>query len=115
MEAELKKAQEEAQLAHETADRAVSQRGELEAQLKKAQEEMAQLTQHGADLSRSNDSKANTQSQEKREDAQPAREEADFATNRPAVGQMQPPNPGHNAKLPPLTQALNSSVQSAGP
>jgi hypothetical protein len=114
-EAELKKAQEEAALAHETADLAVSQRSALEVQLKMAQEEMAQLTHHGAEVTGSNDSKANIQSQEEREDAQPPREEADFATNRPGAGPMQPPNPGHNAKLPPLTQALNSSVQSAGP
>jgi hypothetical protein len=114
MEAELKKAQEEAQLAHENADLAVSQRNALEAQMRKIQEEVAQLARRDTNLAGSNDSKLNSQSREEPGDAQP-QEEADSATDRPGPGQMQPPNPGHNAKLPPLTQALNSSVQSTGP
>ena len=114
MEAELKKAQEEAQLARENADLAVSQRNALEAQMRKIQEEVAQLARHDTNLAGSNDSKLNSQSREEPGDAQP-QEEADSATDRPGPGQTQPPNPGHNAKLPPLTQALNSSVQSTGP
>jgi hypothetical protein len=35
--------------------------------------------------------------------------------SQPESGQMQPPNPGQNAKPAPLTQALDSSVQPARP
>jgi hypothetical protein len=114
MEAELKKAQEEAQLAHENADLAVSQRNALEEQMRKIQEAVSPLARHDTNLTGSNDSKLKSASQEEPGDAQP-QEEADSATDRPGPGQMQPPNPGHNAKLPPLTQALNSSIQSTSP
>jgi hypothetical protein len=113
MEAELTKAQEEARLAHESADLAVSQRNALEAQMRKIEEEVAQLARHDTNLAGSNDSKLISQSQEEPGDVQP--QEADFAIDRPGPGQTQPPNPGHNAKLPPFTQVLNSSVQSTGP
>jgi TIR domain len=114
MEAELKKAQEEAQLAHESADLAISQRKALEAQMSKIQEEVAPLARHDANLAGSNDSQLNSQWLEEPGDAQP-QEEADSANDQPGPGQIQPPNPGPNAKLPPLTQALNSSVHSTGP
>ena len=115
MEAELKEAEEKAQLAQQNADLAISQRSALEAQLRKAQEEKAQLAQHVADLAASHNSAANTPSQEEREEAEPADEDADLATNHLESGQTQPPNPGQNAKTPPLNQALNSSVPTTRP
>ena len=115
MEAELKEAEEKAQLAQQNADLAISQRGALEAELRKAQEEKAQLAQHVADLAASRNSAANPSSQEEREEAGPADEDADLTPNQLESGQTQPPNPGQNAKTPPLIQALNSSVQSTRP
>ena len=115
MEAELKEAEKKAQLAQQNADLAISQRSALEAQLRKAQEEKAQLAQHVADLAASHNSAANTPSQEEREEAEPADEDADLATNHLESGQTQPPNPGQNAKTPPLNQALNSSVPTTRP
>jgi hypothetical protein len=115
MEAELKEAEEKAQLAQQNADLAASQRSTLEAELRKAQEEKAQLAQHVADLAASRNGAANTSSQEEREAAEPADEDADLAANQVESGQTQPPNPGQNAKTPPLIQSLNSSVQSTRP
>ena len=116
METELKKAEERAQLAQRNADLAVSQQSALEAQLTKIQEEKAQqLAQHDVDLARSHVSGPNTQSQRAREDSPPDYEAADLATNQPQSGQIQPPNPGQNVKLAPLTQVLDSSAQPARP
>jgi hypothetical protein len=113
MEAALKKAEEKAQLAQENAELAASQRSEIEAQLKKTQEEKAQGARHDVELAGFYDSEPYTESQ--REDAHPDHEKADLATNQSQLGQMQPPNPGKNAKLAPLTQVLDSSVQSDHP
>ena len=49
MEAQLKQAEEKAQLAQQSADLAATQRSAMEAQLKQA-EEKAQLAQQSADL-----------------------------------------------------------------
>jgi chromosome segregation ATPase len=112
MEAQLKEAQKKAQLAQQNADLAISQRGALEAELRKAQDEKAQLAQHVADLAASRHTAATTPSQE---EAEPADEDADLGATPLESGQTQPPNPGQNAKTPPLIQALNSSVQSTRP
>ena len=112
MEAQLKEAQKKAQLAQQNADLAISQRGALEAELRKAQKEKAQLAQHVADLAASRHSAATTPSQE---DAEPADEDADLGAPPLESGQTQPPNPGQNAKTPPLIQALNSSVPTTRP
>jgi len=113
LKAELEKAEEKAQLAQRNADFAVSQRSELEAQLRKAQEEKAQLAQRAANLAGFHDSAPNTQYQ--KDDVQPANEDVNLAANRPESERTQPPNPGLNAKPEPLTQTLDSSVQSDRP
>jgi hypothetical protein len=110
LETQLGQVKERAQLAEMHAALAASKRDAMEADLKKAEEE-AQLAHQNADLAVSQ----HTRSQEEREDAQPAHEDAVLATNQPESGQMQPPNPGQNAKPAPLTQALDSSVQAARP
>ena len=113
LKVELEKAEEKAQLAQRNADFAISQRSELEAQLRKAQEEKAQLAQRAADLAGFHDSAPDTQY--RKDDVQPANEDADLAANRPESERTQPPNPGLNAKPAPLTQTLDSSVQSDRP
>jgi formate-dependent nitrite reductase cytochrome c552 subunit len=69
LETQLKKAQEEAQLAQRNADLATSQRSALENQLKKAQEDTRQAQKH-----------------------------ADLAANQLKSGQTQPLNPGQNSE-----------------
>ena len=113
LKAELEKAEEKAQLAQRNADFAVRQRSELEAQLRKAQEEKAQLAQRAANLAGLHDSAPNTQYQ--KDDVQPANADVNLAASRPEYEQTQPPNPGQNAKPAPLTQTLDSSVQSDRP
>jgi len=113
LKAELEKAEEKAQLAQRNADFTVSQRSELEAQLRKAQEEKAQLAQGAANLAGFHDGAPNTQYQ--KDDVQPANEDVNLAANRPESERTQPPNPGLNAKPEPLTQTLDSSVQSDRP
>jgi ABC-type Fe2+-enterobactin transport system substrate-binding protein len=113
LETQLSEADERAQLAETNANLAASQRDAMEAELKKKEEEeaqgkKAQLNQHGSDLAELPDNAPDTQFQEIRKDAQPAREAAEFA-------QTQPPNPGHNEKPAPLTQTLDSSVQPTDP
>jgi hypothetical protein len=115
LEAELKAAQEKAQLAQQNANLAASQRSALEAELRKAQEEKAQLAQHVADLAAFGKSAATPPSQEAPEEAEPADGDADLSANKLESGQTQPPNPGQNAKTPPLIQALNSSIPSTRP
>ena len=111
LETQLGEVKERARLAEMAANLAGSQRDAMEADLKKAKEE-AQLAHQNADLAVSQRSR----SQEEREDAQPAHDEdAVLATNQAESRQMQPPNPGQNAKPAPLTQALDSSVQPARP
>jgi len=113
LKAELEKAEEKAQLAQRNADFAISQRSELEAQLRKAQEEKTQLAQRAADLAGFHDSAPNTQY--RKDDVQPASEDVNLAANRPESERTQPPNPGLNAKPAPLTQTLDSSIQSDRP
>ena len=113
LKAELEKAEEKAQLAQRSADFAVSQRSELEAQLRKAQEEKAQLAQRAADLAAFHDSAPNTQYW--KDEVQPVNEDVNLAANRPESERTLPPNPGLNAKPAPLTQTLDSSVQSDRP
>ena len=112
-ETELGEAKERALLAERQANLAVSQRSEMEAQLRKTQEEKAQLAQQNVDLAGFYGIGPNTKSQKEREDTD--HEDADLATNQSQSGLTQPPNPGKNAKLAPLTQALDSSVQSTRP
>src|SRR5271166_4209622 len=113
LKAELEKAEEKAQLAQRNADFAVSQRNELEAQLRKAREEKAQLAQRAADLAAFHDSAPNTQYW--KDEVQPVNEDVNLAANRPESERTLPPNPGLNAKPAPLTQTLDSSVQSDRP
>ncbi len=113
LKAELEKAEEKAQLAQRNADFAVSQRSELEAQLRKAQEEKAQLAQRAANPAGFHDSAPNTPY--RKDDVQPANEDVNLAANRPESERTQPPNPGLNTKPAPLTQTLDSSVQSDRP
>jgi ABC-type Fe2+-enterobactin transport system substrate-binding protein len=113
LETQLSEADERAQLAETNANLAASQRDAMEAELKKKEEEeaqgkKAQLNQHGSDLAELPDNAPDTQFQEIRKDAQPAREAAEFA-------QTQPPNPGYNEKPAHLTQTLDSSVQPTDP
>ena len=113
LETQLSEAEERAQLAETNANLAASQRHAMEAELKKKEEEEAQgkkarLNQHGSALAELPDNAPDTQFQEIRKDAQPAREAAEFA-------QTQPPNPGHNEKPASLTQTLDSSVQPTDP
>jgi uncharacterized membrane protein len=113
LKAELEKAEEKAQLAQHIADFAVSQQRLLEAELTKAQEEKARLAQQDDDLAGFHNGAPDTQYQKEQEDVQPANEDADLATNQPGSERTQPPNPGPNAMpAPPLTQRLDSSVQS---
>jgi hypothetical protein len=113
LQSEMGVVSKRAQLAETNAKLASSQRDAMEAELKKkakeeAQGKNAQLNQHGSDLVESPDSAPETRFQEVRQDAQPAHEDAEFA-------QMQPPNPGQNAKPAPLIQPLDSPVQPTSP
>jgi hypothetical protein len=114
LRAELAKAEEKAQLAQHNADFAISQRTELEAQLRKAQEEKAQA-QRDANLAGFHNSAPNTQYQKVPEDVQPAIKDVDLPANRSESERTQPPNPGQNATLAPLTQTLDSSAHSDRP
>ncbi|MBV8375666.1 MAG: hypothetical protein JO279_01545 [Verrucomicrobia bacterium] len=114
-EAELGEAKERAQLAEMHANFVAGRQSGMEAQVKKTQEEKKKIAPHDVGLAGFHDSEPYTQSQKEREGAQPDHEEADLATNQPQSGQIQPPNPGQDVKLPPLTQVLDSSVQSDRP
>jgi TIR domain len=108
LESEIGEVRERAQLAETNANLAASQRDALEARLKKeeaeAQESKGQLNQHGVDLAKLPDSAPDTQFEAVRQDIQPARQDTEIA-------QMQPPNPGQNAKSASITQSLDSFVQ----
>jgi TIR domain len=108
LESEMGEVRERAQLAETNANLAASQRDALEARLKKeeseAQESKGQLNQHGADLAKLPESAPDTQFEAVRQDIQPARQDTEIA-------QMQPPNPGQNAKSASITQSLDSFVQ----
>ena len=113
LQSEIGEVRERAQLAETNANLAASQRDAMEAELKKkekeeAPEKNAQLNQHSSDLAELPSNTPDTQFQEVRRDAQPAHEDAEFA-------QMQPPNPGQNAKPAPLIQPLDSPVQPTSP
>jgi len=113
LQSEMGEVRARADLAETNAALAARQRDEMGAELKRreeedAQEKKAQLDQHDADLAELPDSLPDTQFQEVRQDARPAHQNAEFA-------QTLPPNPAQNAKLAPLTQTLDSSVQPTGP
>ncbi len=112
LETQLKKAEEKAQLAQQTADLATSQRSALETQLKKA-EEKAQLAQKNADLATSQRSALETQLEKAQEDARQTRKHVDLTADELKSGQTQPLNPAQNSLTSP--QPLGSSVQSARP
>jgi hypothetical protein len=113
LQSEMGEMRERAQAAETDANLAVIRRDALEAELKKkeevvAQEKKASLNQNGADLAELPESAPDTQFRVVRQDAQPAREDAEIA-------QTQPPNPGQNAKPAPLTQTLDPFVQPTVP
>ena len=102
-----------AQRAEANANLAVGQRDIAVAELKKredqeAREKKARLNQHAADLAELPESAPDTQFEQVRQAAGPARENAELA-------QTLPPNPGHNVKPDPFTQTLDSFVQPTGP
>jgi len=113
LQSEIGELRDRAQRAETDANLAVGQRDVAVAELKKREEEearekTARLNQHAADLAESPESAPDTQFEQVRQDAQPARENAELA-------QTLPPNPGHNVKPAPFTQTLDSFVQPAGP
>ena len=113
LQSEIGELRERAQRAEANANLAASQRDVAVAELKKKEEEearekKARLNQHAADLAELPESAPDTQFEEVRQDAQPAREDAELA-------QTLPPNPGHNVKPAPFTQTLDSFVQPTGP
>jgi hypothetical protein len=81
MEAELKKAQDDAQAAQHNADLATSQRSAFEAELKKAQDN-AQAAQHNADLVTSQRSAMEAELKKAEEKAQGAQQIADLAATQ---------------------------------
>jgi hypothetical protein len=90
-----------------------NQRDAMQVELKEKQEEeapekKAPATQPGSDLAELPMSAPDTQFQKVRPQNRPPRQDAELA-------QTLPPNPSQNAKPPPLTQTLDSSVQPTGP
>jgi hypothetical protein len=90
-----------------------NQREAMQVELKEKQEEeapekKAPATQPGSDLAELPMSAPDTQFQKVRPQNRPPRQDAELA-------QTLPPNPSQNAKPPPLTQTLDSSVQPTGP
>jgi hypothetical protein len=113
LQSEMSELRARAQAAEADANLAVTQRDALEAELKKKEEVVAQekktpLNQNGADLSELPENAPDTQFRVARQEAQPARENAEIV-------QTQPPNPGQNAKPAPLTQTLDPFVQPTAP
>jgi len=113
LQSEIGELRDRAQRAEADANLAVGQRDVAIAGLKKREEEevrekKARLNQHAADLAELPESAPDTQFGEIRQDAQPARQNAELA-------QTLPPNPGHNVKPAPFTQTLDSFVQPTGP
>ncbi len=114
LQTRLKKAEEKAQLAQQSADLATNQRSALETQLKKA-EEKAQLAQQNTDLVTNQRSALETQLKKAQEDAPRARKHADLTAEEPNSGQTQPLNPAQNSESGTSPQPLGSSVQSGRP
>jgi len=81
LEAELKKAQDNAQAAQQNADLATSQRSALEAEFKKAQDN-AQAAQQNADLATSQRSALEAELKKAEEKAQAAQQIADLPTSQ---------------------------------
>jgi TIR domain len=113
LQSEIGELRDKAQRAEADANLATDQRDVAVAELKKreeteAREKKARFNQHAADLAESPESAPDTQFEQVRQDAQPARENAELA-------QTLPPNPGHNVKPAPFTQTLDSFVQPARP
>jgi hypothetical protein len=108
LQTEIGDLRERAQRAEANANLAAGQRDVAIAELKKREEENAQLKQPAADLAELPENAPDTQFEQARQRARPARENAELA-------QTLPPNPGHNVKPAPFTQTLDSFVQPAGP
>jgi hypothetical protein len=113
LQSEIGELRDRAQQAEADANLAAGQRDVAVAELKKSEEEesrekRARFNQRAVDLAESPESAPDTQFEQVRQDAQPARENAELA-------QTLPPNPGHNVKPAPFTQTLDSFVQPAGP
>jgi hypothetical protein len=113
LQSEIGELRERAQRAEANANLSASQRDVAVAELKKreegeAREKKVRLNQHAADLAELPESAPDTQFEEVRQAARPARESTELA-------QTLPPNPGHNVKPAPYTQTLDAFVQPAGP
>jgi hypothetical protein len=113
LQSEVGELRDRAERAEANANLVAGQRDVAVAELKKREEEearekKARLNQHAADLAELPESAPDTQFEEVRQNAQPARENA-------ALAQTLPPNPGHNVKPAPFTQTLDSFVQPTGP
>jgi hypothetical protein len=113
LQSEIGELRDRAQQAEADANLAAGQRDVAVAELKKSEEEESRekrtrFNQRAVDLAESPESAPDTQFEQVRRDAQPARENAELA-------QTLPPNPGHNVKPAPFTQTLDSFVQPAGP
>ena len=113
LQSEISELRDRAQRAEADANLAVGERDVAVAELKKREEEearekKARFNHHAADLAELPESAPDTQFEEVRQDAQPARESTELA-------QTLPPNPGHNVKPAPYTQTLDSFVQPTGP
>ena len=107
MEAQLKQAEEKTQLAQQSADLATTQRSAMEVRLKRA-EEKARLAQRIADLV-SAESQAVETGSSKRE---PAKNSADLPANQLRSGRALPLDAGQNAEPLLSTQPLLPPVQS---
>jgi hypothetical protein len=113
LQGEIGELRDRAQRAEADAILAAGQRDVAIAELKKTEEEEAQekkarINQHAADLAELPESAPDTQFEEVRQAARPARENTELA-------QTLPPNPGHNVKPAPFTQTLDSFVHPPGP
>jgi hypothetical protein len=110
LQREIGEVTERAQRAETNAILADNQREAMQVELKEKQEEEApeKKTSPGSDLAELPISAPDTQFQKVRPQNRPPHQDAELA-------QTQPPNPSQNAKPPPLTQTLDSSVQPTGP
>jgi conflict system STAND superfamily ATPase len=112
LETQLKKAEEKAQLAQQSADLATNQRGALETQLQKA-EEKAQLAQQSADLATNERSELQTRLQKAEEKAQLALQSADLATNQRGALETQLQKAEEKAQLAQQNADLATGQRSA--
>jgi hypothetical protein len=110
LQREIGEVTQRAQRAETNAILADNQREAMQVELKEKQEEEApeKKTSPGSDLAELPISAPDTQFQKVRPQNRPPHQDAELA-------QTQPPNPSQNAKPPPLTQTLDSSVQPTGP